>query len=147
MKGLEEVVLTALAEHPACAVRPLVAALRDAGHDVMKSDVNAVLYRALDQGTVVREGDSPPLWSLAGVVSAQRATDPEWIIDRWIERTGEDWSPAQRRAAAQGTRVLGLSEFTETELEEALLRLVDVPLTWEVWQLAAVAVRSRSIRV
>jgi hypothetical protein len=144
---LDEVVLATLGEHPAIGVRSLVSLLRDLGLDVTKSDVNAVLYRALDEGAVVREGESPPLWSLAGEASMEHATDPEWIIDRWLERTGEEWSVAQRRAAAKGTRVLGLAAFTADELQQALIEVDVVPLTWDAWSSAVVAVRSRSIRV
>jgi hypothetical protein len=147
MKGLDDVVLAALKEHPTTAVRPLVAALRDAGHEVTKSDVNAVLYRALERGAVVREGDSPPLWSLAGAEPMQHTTDPEWIIDRWLERTGERWSDAQRRAGAEGPRVVALAGFTEEELDRALADPGSEPLTWDTWHAAAVAARSSSIRV
>lgn len=147
MTQLDDVVLAKLGEHPAIGVRTLVSLLRDAGLDVTKSDVNAILYRALDEGVVVREGESPPLWSLAGEASMECATDPEWIIDRWLERTGQEWSKAQRRAAAQGTRVLGLAGFTTDELDQALVEVDVVPLTWDAWSSAVVAVRSRSIRV
>ena len=147
MTRLDEVVLAALGEHPTIGVRPLVALLREAGLDVTKSDVNAVLYRALDEGAVVREGESPPLWSLAGEPSAGFATDPEWIIDRWLERTGEAWSEVQRRAATQGPRVVGLAAFTEVELNQALAEADADPLTWDAWSSAVVAVRSRSIRI
>lgn len=146
-RPFDELVLATLGEHPTIGVRPLVSLLRDAGLDVTKSDVNAVLYRALDEGAVVREGESPPLWSLAGEASAGHATDPEWIIDRWLERTGEEWSEAQRRAAAQGTRVLGLAAFTVDELDQALAEVDVDPPTWDAWSSAVVVVRSRSIRV
>lgn len=146
-KKFAEVVFAALGEHPAIGVRTLVSLLRDSGLDVTKSDVNAILYRALDEGVVVREGESPPLWSLVEQETAGYATDPEWIIDRWLERTGEEWSEAQRRAAAQGTRVLGLAAFTVDELDQALVEVDVVPLTWDAWSSAVVAVRSRSIRV
>jgi hypothetical protein len=145
--NLEEVVLTALAEHPAAPVRLLVTTLRESGYDVIKPDVNATLYRALAQGKVVREGDSPPHWSLAGSKSSHHATDPEWIMDRWLERTGDEWSAVQRRAAAAGTRVLSLVEFTEAELGAALCALSEETLTWSAWRAAAVAERSRSIKI
>jgi len=151
MTGLTEAVLAALATHPGIAARPLVAILREAGHEVTKSELNATLYRALEEGVVVREGDAPPQWSLAATVAgesiATHVTDPAWIIDRWLERTGESWSAAQRRAALEGPRVTALAGFTEDELERALADAAIGALTWDSWQAAVVAVRSGSIRL
>ncbi len=147
MSDLQESVLAALADHPSSAARQLVPVLRAAGHDVTKSDLNAVLYRALEQGAVVQHGETPPLWSLAEAAVPAHVTDPGWIIDRWLERTGERWSDAQRRAGAEGPRVVALAGFTEEELDRALADPGSEPLTWDTWHAAAVAARSRSIRV
>jgi hypothetical protein len=55
MTGLADAVLAALATNPGIAARPLVAILREAGLEVTKSELNATLYRALEEGVVVRE--------------------------------------------------------------------------------------------
>ncbi len=147
MIDLEDTLFTVLAEHPATPARRLVGLLRDAGVRATKSEINAALYRAHEAGTVLREGEAPPVWSLASGGPPSHTTTPEWIIEVWLTRTGERWSEAQRDAAAQGARVAALTAFTGEELTQALDRLDAGSLTWDGWLAAAVAVRSRSIRV
>lgn len=147
MSDLEDALVAVLATNPASPARRLVGLLRDAGVRATKSEVNAVLYRAQEAGTVIREGDAPPIWSLVGDDTPGCSTAPQWIIDRWLQRTGERWSEAQRSAAVEGPRVSALTVFTGEELEEALHRLDDQSLTWDAWLALAVAIRSRSIRV
>jgi hypothetical protein len=147
MIDLEDALFAALAENPATPARRLVGLLRDAGVRVTKSEINAALYRAHEAGTVLREGEAPPLWSLASDGPPSHATAPEWIIERWLDRTGERWPEAQRDAAADGPRVAALTAFTGEELTQALDRLEAGSLTWDGWLAAAVSVRSRSIRV
>lgn len=143
----EDALFIALAENPATPARRLVGLLRDAGVRATKSEINAVLYRAQEAGTVIREGDAPPLWSLVSDEPPVPTTEPRWIIDRWLERTGEQWSEAQRSAAVEGPRVAALTGFTSEELTEALDGLDDRSPTWDGWLTGAVAIRSRSITV
>jgi hypothetical protein len=112
MIDLEDTLFTVLAEHPATPARRLVGLLRDAGVRATKSEINAALYRAHEAGTVLREGEAPPVWSLASGGPPSHTTTPEWIIEVWLTRTGERWSEAQRDAAAQGARVAALTAFT-----------------------------------
>jgi len=147
MIDLEDALFTVLAEHPATPARRLVGLLRDAGVRATKSEINAALYRAHEAGTVLREGEAPPVWSLASDGPPSYTTAPEWIVEQWLDRTGERWSEAQREAAANGPRVAALTAFTSEELMQALGRLDIGSLTWDGWLAAVVAVRSRSIRV
>lgn len=147
MSDLEDALAAVLATNPASPARRLVVLLRDAGVRATKSKVNAVMYRAQEAGTVIREGDAPPIWSLVGDEPPGHSTEPQWIIDRWLQRTGERWSQNQRTAAVEGPRVSALTVFTGEELAEALDDLDDRSLTWEAWLAGAVAIRSRSIRV
>lgn len=147
MMDLEDALLEALAEHPSSPARRLVGLLRDAGVHATKSEINAVLYRAQEAGTVVREGEVPPVWSLASDGPSSHTTAPERIIEQWLDRTGESWSDAQVSAAAEGPHVAALTAFTGEELTQALDGLDAGSLTWDGWFAAAVAVRSRSIRI
>ena len=148
---LADAILRLVEEHREVSARQLLAILRRAGEaTITKSDVNAILYRAMNAGLVVKEDGTPPAWRPAGddtAVEPTGRTSLERIIDLYLEVSGERWSPAQRAAASRGPSVGRFVGFDEGDLEQALRAVPRDRLSWDAWYDAVVDLRSGGIRL
>jgi hypothetical protein len=149
-RGDREVVAAILRDlqaNPKSAAREVRSRLERNGLVLTKSEVNSHLYRELGTGGVVHDGKTPPLWSVKQQDEPSDATDADWIMDFFLDVTGQAWSMPQRSAAGEGARVQILRAFSQSELSEAASRLTAESLSWELWYETVVAVRSESFKL
>ncbi len=140
-------VLQFLRENANSTAREIARAVSTASASVTKSEVNAFLYRALDEGLVIVEDTGPPRWSVSVESKPEPVTEPAWIVREYLSLSGESWSDAQLNAALVSPRVEALAIFTEVELRKALQRCGVELLTWDAWIDSAAAVRSETIKL
>jgi DNA-binding transcriptional MocR family regulator len=138
-------ILQAVKDHPGSSAREISATLKTLS--VTKKQVNAALYRAEAEGLVSRSDETPPRWTHAESSQQDGASDATWIIDFYLERTGESWTDAQKLAASKGSNVQALQDFSHEELAEAFNSAKGEPSLWSAWLTHARRIRAGSIRL
>jgi len=148
---LERLIWTHLLKNPGSTGAELRAIAQEHG---VSGDVNLVLYRALERGEIVRSGSRTPRWSIApgqfALGPAPDGSTAEQVVEIYLAVAGQNWSPAQVRAALLSDRIIKMTAFNPEELGTSLADVVGSAPTddvWELWFRRASRLRTSSIIV